>query len=411
MSKRKATVKASPPSKRPRNKKKGSGKSKKDYTPEKLPKVTVNDLAKIKCKVESLVWDSNYTFELWVDTQEPPQIQEYLQSLGNFVHVIRLPEGDYWFVLKHKTTHAVYLYMVIERKTISDLGSSIQSDRFRSQKKRLFILSRFLSMPSHRILYLIENCFVHENYFCGHARLKGSLLNIMMRDHMSVFQTSDTLDTIYVLMTKINKTKEHLTWNLARLSRQKPIPLENFDFMSGKLLDEDDILKNSSCNNVEERSSPSIKENAMSQPLPNSDPVLPVPHQPLDAEIIKNFVRLYGREPHCTCHDPKPSVPLLNSSPQTDAFLATKSLSLYVPVGKKSQNQDEIFIAQLRRIPQIGEEAAKAISLHFQGRPLQFYDFIQRNRDTLETALQVIKLASGQKLSKTAMASLLHFYT
>ena len=70
--------------------------------------------------------------------------------------------------------------LVIERKTLADLYSSIKDGRWKEQKARL--ISNF---PTYKILYLIEN--MHINAHCINQKtIIGSLINTLLRDNIKL---------------------------------------------------------------------------------------------------------------------------------------------------------------------------------------------------------------------------------
>lgn len=91
---------------------------------------------------------------------------------------------------------------IIERKTWSDLSSSIKDNRYHEQKSRL------LASNCKCIVYLIEG-----NISCQHRSLpKNTLLSCLigasLRDNISVFYTQnhqDTLHYIQLIMSKLEK--------------------------------------------------------------------------------------------------------------------------------------------------------------------------------------------------------------
>jgi ERCC4-type nuclease len=95
------------------------------------------------------------------------------------------------------------IYYIIERKTISDLSSSIIDGRFREQKERL-------SLSNSDIIYIIEG---HLNKITNKGIskkiLKSSIINLQIKHEFKVFKTEneiDTLEYLLLLYKKINDT-------------------------------------------------------------------------------------------------------------------------------------------------------------------------------------------------------------
>lgn len=81
---------------------------------------------------------------------------------------------------------------IIERKSVSDLYSSIKDGRYREQKARLLA-----NYPLSKIIYLIEGTVPYNNantYF-------GSIVNMLLRDNIKVFQCSNINHSIVFLET------------------------------------------------------------------------------------------------------------------------------------------------------------------------------------------------------------------
>jgi len=96
------------------------------------------------------------------------------------------------------------LVMVIERKSVSDLESSIKDGRHREQKARLMASG----LPLGRIIYLIEGV-VKKNI----TTLYGAMINTMFRDGLRVFKTVSIAETaifIQRLYTKLDTESEIL---------------------------------------------------------------------------------------------------------------------------------------------------------------------------------------------------------
>lgn len=81
--------------------------------------------------------------------------------------------------------------LTIERKTLSDLASSIKDGRYHEQKLRL---SRAADVEPTRTLYLLEG-----TRGIASDVLLGVVVNTMIRDRMKVYRTTNLADTVALL--------------------------------------------------------------------------------------------------------------------------------------------------------------------------------------------------------------------
>ena len=104
--------------------------------------------------------------------------------------------------------------LIIERKTLSDLYSSIQDGRYKEQKIRLMG-----NYPIEKIVYIIEGNISQQNikFFKNSKSItNGALLNMMFRDKLNIIRTKDineTCDILYSLGSKILKNPEFFSVN------------------------------------------------------------------------------------------------------------------------------------------------------------------------------------------------------
>jgi ERCC4-type nuclease len=98
--------------------------------------------------------------------------------------------------------------LVIERKTMSDLYSSIQDGRYKEQKIRL--MNHY---SREQIVYIIEGTISSSSKFFKKAKpiTDGALLNMAFRDKLTVIRTKDIAETasiLYKIGGKIIKNPE-----------------------------------------------------------------------------------------------------------------------------------------------------------------------------------------------------------
>jgi crossover junction endonuclease MUS81 len=136
--------------------------------------------------------------------------------------LIRLVEEDETFGknVRHETKNMdvgdIILYVneqpiyVVERKSISDLNSSVKDGRYREQKARLKKYNR--DNPSVRsIIYLLEGHNVGR-YKMPVPLYYGVVFNSVIRDGIVIYHTNDISDTKTWLTYLIKKMVEH--WKL-----------------------------------------------------------------------------------------------------------------------------------------------------------------------------------------------------
>jgi ERCC4-type nuclease len=107
--------------------------------------------------------------------------------------------------------------LIIERKTLNDLSASICDGRLREQRTRLLA-----NYNPNRILYIIEGDIRKNSRSVNTDTLIGSMINMQLRDNISVYRTMNTLETANYLIklskkiskdgsTYFNNTCENIT--------------------------------------------------------------------------------------------------------------------------------------------------------------------------------------------------------
>ena len=123
---------------------------------------------------------------LVIDNREV-KIKELLTDVGYVFE--NLDVGD--FVIKIDDVD----FIIFERKTISDLVSSILDGRYSEQKQRLL-----LNYSTTNIYYIIEGSFdFHPDNSVSSSipkkNLVSCIINTMIRDHIKIFFTKNCLET------------------------------------------------------------------------------------------------------------------------------------------------------------------------------------------------------------------------
>ena len=83
--------------------------------------------------------------------------------------------------------------LVVERKTLGDLYSSIQDGRYKEQKIRMMN-----NYPIEKIVYIIEGDISQQNikFFKNSKSItNGALLNMTFRDNIKILRTKDINET------------------------------------------------------------------------------------------------------------------------------------------------------------------------------------------------------------------------
>lgn len=150
--------------------------------------------------------------ELVIDTRER-KIKSYFQNhpqskIKKCVRVENLDIGDIIFRKNEE------IILLIERKTIEDLGSSILDGRHKEQKFRIMNSS----IPNHRVLFLIEGKL--ENLSFGKIKINtllGAIQNTMFRDGLAVQRTLNLEETCLFIERFLDKYLKDKDKNLTYL--------------------------------------------------------------------------------------------------------------------------------------------------------------------------------------------------
>jgi len=160
-----------------------------------------------------------------IDNREH-HIKKYFMDLNkNNISIKQMDIGDIEFKYKNTTV------LIIERKTISDLSSSIKDGRHREQKSRL------LEIGKNKLLYLIEGS--HNNHISclPKSTIISSLINTLIRDNIKIYHTSNMDDTIFfleLLYKKFMKEPEKLLNNSGECNYVSNIKLKKKDNLTPK---------------------------------------------------------------------------------------------------------------------------------------------------------------------------------
>ena len=121
---------------------------------------------------------------------------ENSDDYSKYLKIENLKIGDIILKYNNKTV------LLIERKTMDDLGSSINDGRHREQKFRLINSD----IPKKNIMFLIEGEIKNLKYgYITKKTLQGSIINTIFRDNITLYRVKDIDETIYFLERLINK--------------------------------------------------------------------------------------------------------------------------------------------------------------------------------------------------------------
>ena len=101
-------------------------------------------------------------------------------------------------------------FLIIERKTIDDLKSSVVDGRLREQRYRLLNAS---GLPPSKIMYIVEGDFnpkshrlLSKDRGVSNSTVVGSIINMMFRDNIKIYRTNsleETADFIVKIFSKV----------------------------------------------------------------------------------------------------------------------------------------------------------------------------------------------------------------
>ena len=104
---------------------------------------------------------------------------------------------------------------IIERKSISDLYSSINDGRYREQKARLLG-----SVSKNRVAYIIEGNILDTTLKLGALQRKivqAAIVNMSLRDNITVYRTSNSIETGMFVELIYKKVSENPDWLVSQV--------------------------------------------------------------------------------------------------------------------------------------------------------------------------------------------------
>ena len=141
--------------------------------------------------------------KLLIDNREPQQIIKYINALNEMakvkivIEITRLDIGDYILFDEEKNKNLI----IIERKSLQDLESSIKDGRYNEQS---FRLNQSIT-PNHNIIYLIEGNIINHRNQNFKSTLYSSLFSLNYYKGFSVFNSVNLVETGEIIYNFTNK--------------------------------------------------------------------------------------------------------------------------------------------------------------------------------------------------------------
>jgi ERCC4-type nuclease len=118
------------------------------------------------------------------------------------IEVVNLELGDIKLEYNDKTI------LIIERKSISDLNSSIRDGRYHEQKQRLLS-----NVDRHRIVYLVEGEIQDGNAYIECNKIYSSILHTIFRDRLIVYRTNNVVESVEFITELVSRiNSKSLDW-------------------------------------------------------------------------------------------------------------------------------------------------------------------------------------------------------
>ena len=172
---------------------------------------------------------NSHEIQLIIDTRER-KIKSYFlnhpkSNMKKCVSTQNLDIGDIVFKYQGETL------LLIERKTVEDLGSSILDGRHKEQKFRIINSG----IPKQKVMFLIEGTM--KNLSFGNIKkntLLGAIQNTMFRDGFTVYRTSNLEETIEFIERFLDKFLKDKTKNLTNLVVDKDAVKSKLEYIDVK---------------------------------------------------------------------------------------------------------------------------------------------------------------------------------
>lgn len=162
-----------------------------------------------------------------IDNREPTIIKEYFSNNSYnklFTYKFKnLEQGD--FIIRD---HDEHILLIIERKTISDLLSSVKDNRYIEQSERYLQLD----IPSNKIIYIIEGNY--ENFHKDSIEFKtiySCIFSLNYNKGFTVLFTESINSTCIIIEEYLNRVIENKISSKFKLNliKKQTVTKENID--------------------------------------------------------------------------------------------------------------------------------------------------------------------------------------
>lgn len=244
--------------------------------------------------------------------------------------------------------------LLIERKTLSDLASSIQDNRY---KEQCFRLSNISNIHHHNIIYLIEGditkyypkTFGNKQQRIDNKCIMSAMISIYYEKGFSIYKSLNVSETAFFILHtayKIQKSQYKGFYNTIHINDSKNISQQDLSY---------NINNNNNNNSFE-----------------NND----------------------------VSHNIHPSTDILKEQEYTSVVKRTK---------KNNITKHNIFSIMLSQIPGISYHISNIISEHFNHSIQDFINQISKNKKALDNIYITSKNGTKKKLSKKIINDIYSF--
>lgn len=181
--------------------------------------------------------------KLLIDNREPQQIIKYIEALNKqnnnkfTIEIKTLDIGDYIFYddVGEKTK------VIIERKSLSDLESSIKDGRYSEQSYRL----NNSNLHNHNIIYLIEGNIQNYKKADFKSTIYSSIFSLNYYKGFSVICSNNNIETGEIIFNFICKLIRECDKKKAFYSNELDISMSNSGISSSEYIENIKISKKS----------------------------------------------------------------------------------------------------------------------------------------------------------------------
>jgi ERCC4-type nuclease len=137
-------------------------------------------------------------FKITIDCREKLLI-DICKDKGISIHIKQLDIGD--IIITDKDDK---VFCIMERKSLTDLSSSIRDGRYSEQKNRL--LKNF---SKKNIMYLIEDYISFSSLALCSKKVESSIIHSLFRDEIKIMFTINANDTVAAIVSIFDRIVAH----------------------------------------------------------------------------------------------------------------------------------------------------------------------------------------------------------